>query len=125
VVVRTAGFSDLTEFETLYKTDSVHCSSSTNLSTTFFFLLPGKHPFSTCHSLRPFSGLFMMFEAFGFMQERTLHCRKLSQLPSGGAALVVLDPLSLNISPQFFPVIQFILLTPVVFRYELRDFLEI
>jgi hypothetical protein len=26
----------------------------------------------------------MMFEAFGFMQERTLRCRKLSQLPSGG-----------------------------------------
>jgi hypothetical protein len=26
----------------------------------------------------------MMFEAFGFMQERTLQCRKLSQLPSGG-----------------------------------------
>ncbi|KAJ7355448.1 hypothetical protein DFH08DRAFT_500053 [Mycena albidolilacea] len=25
----------------------------------------------------------MMFEAFGFTQERTLHCRKLSQLPSG------------------------------------------
>ena len=25
----------------------------------------------------------MMFEAFGFMQERTLRCRKLSQLPSG------------------------------------------
>lgn len=38
----------------------------------------------------------MMFEAFGFTQERTLHCRNLSQLPSGGAALVVLDPLSLN-----------------------------
>jgi hypothetical protein len=28
--------------------------------------------------------LDMMFEAFGFMQERTLQCRKLSQLPSGG-----------------------------------------
>lgn len=26
----------------------------------------------------------MMFEAFGFMQERTLRCRNLSQLPSGG-----------------------------------------
>ena len=26
----------------------------------------------------------MMFEAFGFMQERTLRCRQLSQLPSGG-----------------------------------------
>ena len=25
----------------------------------------------------------MMFEAFGFMQERTLQCRNLSQLPSG------------------------------------------
>jgi hypothetical protein len=26
----------------------------------------------------------MMFEAFGFMQERILHCRNVSQLPSGG-----------------------------------------
>ena len=26
----------------------------------------------------------MMFEAFGFTQERTLHCRKSSQLPSEG-----------------------------------------
>lgn len=31
----------------------------------------------------PFGSLYMMFEAFGFMQERTLQCRNLSQLPSG------------------------------------------
>jgi hypothetical protein len=30
-----------------------------------------------------------MFEAFGFMQERTLQCRKLSQLPSEWTALAV------------------------------------
>jgi hypothetical protein len=36
----------------------------------------------------------MMFEAFGFMRERTLQCRKLSQLPSGGL-LRQFDPLSL------------------------------
>ena len=33
-----------------------------------------------CH----FSFFYMMFEAFGFTQERTLHCRKSSQLPSEG-----------------------------------------
>ena len=32
----------------------------------------------------------MMFEAFGFTQERTLHCRNLSQLPSVWTTLVVL-----------------------------------
>ena len=31
-----------------------------------------------------------MFEAFGFTQERTLHCRNLSQLPSVWTTLVVL-----------------------------------
>jgi len=30
-----------------------------------------------------------MFEAFGFTQERTLHCRNLSQLPSVWTTLVV------------------------------------
>jgi len=40
----------------------------------------------------------MMFEAFGFMQERTLHCRKSTQLPSEGTALVVL----IRISDLFF-----------------------
>ena len=40
--------------------------------------------------------VIMMFEAFGFMQERILQCRNVSQLPSGGIALAVLDPLSLN-----------------------------
>ena len=36
----------------------------------------------------------MMFEAFGFMQERTLHCRNSSQLPSVGTTLVVLNRIS-------------------------------
>jgi len=36
------------------------------------------------------SYVYMMFEAFGFTQERTLHCRNLSQLPSVWTTLVVL-----------------------------------
>jgi len=36
-----------------------------------------------------FDSLYMMFEAFGFMQERTLRCRNLFSATFGGAALAV------------------------------------
>ena len=45
---------------------------------------------TTTVSILFFYILYMMFEAFGFTQERTLHCRKLSQLPSVWTTLVVL-----------------------------------
>ncbi|KAJ6581326.1 hypothetical protein B0H19DRAFT_1114739 [Mycena capillaripes] len=66
----------------------------------------------------------MMFEAFGFTRERTPHCRNLSQLPSGGAAFVVLDPLSLillfYLSRRLASFTDFILLDRKVSGYRGR-----
>ena len=42
------------------------------------------------YSSFPSTYISMMFEAFGFTQERTLHCRNLSQLPSVWTTSVVL-----------------------------------
>lgn len=58
----------------------------------------------------------MMFEAFGFTQERTLHCRKLSQLPSEWAALAVLIRYSDSTSPLDPPPYCYILTSLSLFR---------
>jgi hypothetical protein len=44
---------------------------------------------SFCFFGGSFGPLYMMFEAFGFMQERTLRCRNLFSATFGGAALAV------------------------------------